>query len=63
MYFYDIEEIKNRMKEKNLNIRQLSIDINLPYDTVYQVISGRRSVENVTIRVYKKIVNELWKEA
>lgn len=63
MYFYDIEEIKNRMKEKNLNIRQLSININLPYDTVYQVISGRRSVENVTIRVYKKIVNELWKEA
>lgn len=62
MYFYDIEEIKNRMKEKNLNIRQLSIDINLPYDTVYQVISGRRSVENVTIRVYKRIVNELWKE-
>lgn len=63
MYFYDIEEIKNRMKEKNLNIRQLSININLPYDTVYQFISGRRSVENVTIRVYKKIVNELWKEA
>lgn len=63
MYFYDIEEIKNRMKEKNLNIRQLSININLPYDTIYQVISGRRSVENVTIRVYKKIVNELWKEA
>lgn len=63
MYFYDIEEIKNRMKEKNLNIRQLSININLPYDTVYQVISGRRGVENVTIRVYKKIVNELWKEA
>ena len=63
MYFYDIEEIKNRMKEKNLNTRQLSININLPYDTVYQVISGRRSVENVTIRVYKKIVNELWKEA
>lgn len=63
MYFYDIEEIKNRMKEKNLNIRQLSININLPYDTVYQVISGRRSVENVTIRVYKKIVNELWREA
>lgn len=63
MYFYDIEEIKNRMKEKSLNIRQLSININLPYDTVYQVISGRRSVENVTIRVYKKIVNELWKEA
>lgn len=63
MYFYDIEEIKNRMKEKNLNIRQLSININLPYDTVYQVISGRRSVENVTLRVYKKIVNELWKEA
>lgn len=63
MYFYDIEEIKNRMKEKNLNIRQLSININLPYDTVYQVISGRRSVENVTIRIYKKIVNELWKEA
>ncbi|MDN6166967.1 MAG: hypothetical protein L0J18_12520 [Tetragenococcus koreensis] len=63
MYFYDIEEIKNLMKEKNLNIRQLSININLPYDTVYQVISGRRSVENVTIRVYKKIVNELWKEA
>lgn len=63
MYFYNIEEIKNRMKEKNLNIRQLSININLPYDTVYQVISGRRSVENVTIRVYKKIVNELWKEA
>lgn len=63
MYFYDIEEIKNRMKEKNLNIRQLSININLPYDTVYQVISGRRSVDNVTIRVYKKIVNELWKEA
>lgn len=63
MYFYDIEEIKNRMKEKNLNIRQLSININLPYDTVYQVISGRRSVENVTIRVYKRIVNELWKEA
>lgn len=63
MYFYDIEEIKNRMKEKNLNIRQLSININLPYDTVYQVISGRRSLENVTIRVYKKIVNELWKEA
>lgn len=62
MYFYDIEEIKNRMKEKNLNIRQLSININLPYDTVYQVISGRRSVENVTIRVYKRIVNELWKE-
>lgn len=62
MYFYDIEEIKNRMKEKNLNIRQLSININLPYDTVYQVISGRRSVDNVTIRVYKKIVNELWKE-
>lgn len=62
MYFYDIEEIKNRMKEKNLNTRQLSININLPYDTVYQVISGRRSVENVTIRVYKKIVNELWKE-
>ncbi|MDN6612137.1 MAG: hypothetical protein L0L09_11380 [Staphylococcus equorum] len=63
MYFYDIEEIKNRMKEKNLNIRQLSININLPYDTVYQVISGRRSVENVTVRVYKKIVNELWKGA
>ena len=63
MYFYDIEEIKNRMKEKNLNTRQLSININLPYDTVYQVISGRRSVENVTIRVYKRIVNELWKEA
>lgn len=62
MYFYDIEEIKNRMKEKNLNIRQLSININLPYDTVYQVVSGRRSVENVTIRVYKRIVNELWKE-
>lgn len=62
MYFYDNEEIKNRMNEKGINIRELSRIIGLPYYTVYCVVKGKREIGSVSVRVYKKIVDELWKE-
>lgn len=61
MYFYDEEEMRNRLKEKGLSIRELSKRVDLPYNTVYAIFKGQSNIDGVRLRVYKKIVNELWK--
>lgn len=61
MYFYDEEEMRNRLKEKGLIIRELSKRVDLPYNTVYAIFKGQSNIDGVRLRVYKKIVNELWK--
>lgn len=61
MYFYSKEEMYNKLKEKGISIRELSKRVELPYNTVYEVIKGNSNVDGMRIRVYKKIVGELWK--
>ncbi|URG13514.1 putative transcriptional regulator [Staphylococcus phage CUB-EPI_14] len=53
--------MRNRLKEKGLSIRELSKRVDLPYNTVYAIFKGQSNIDGVRLRVYKKIVNELWK--
>lgn len=62
MNFYTISEIKKRMTEKNLSIMELARRLDLPYQTVYRIIKEDVDIDKVTLRIYKKIVRELWKE-
>lgn len=62
MHFYTISEIKKRMTEKNLSIMELARRLDLPYQTVYRIIKEDVDIDKVTLRIYKKIVRELWKE-
>lgn len=61
MYFYDIEEIKNRMKEKNVSTMQMANDINITRMTLFNLIKGTTDFDRMTLGTYKKIVNYLWK--
>lgn len=50
------------MTEKNLSIMELARRLDLPYQTVYRIIKEDVDIDKVTLRIYKKIVRELWKE-
>lgn len=61
-YFYDIDDIKKKTKEKKMNARQLSSEIGISHTTIYGLFSGRQKLENKRTGTYKAIVNFLWKE-
>lgn len=61
MYFYDIEEIKNRIKEKNIPIQEMAKDTGITRMTLFNIIKGVTDFDKMTLGTYKKIVNYLWK--
>lgn len=62
MYFYDLDEIKGRMKEKKLSVREMAKDINMSKTGLHNILKGHTSFDKVYLGSYKKIVNYLWKE-
>lgn len=63
MYFYDIEEIRNRQKEKGISTRQLSFDVGISNNAMQNIIKGYVDLDKVNLSTYKGIVNTLWKKA
>lgn len=63
MYFYDIEEIRNRQKEKGISTRQLSFDVGISNNAMQNIIKGYVDLDKVNLKTYKGIVNALWKKA
>lgn len=61
MYFYDIEEIKNRIKEKNIPIQEMAKDTGITRMTLFNIVKGVTDFDKMTLGTYKKIVNYLWK--
>lgn len=61
MYFYDIEEIKNRIKEKNIPIQEMAKDTGITRMTLFNIVKGVTNFDKMTLGTYKKIVNYLWK--
>lgn len=61
MYFYDIEEIKNRIKEKNIPIQEMAKDIGISRMALFNLIKGTTEFDKMALGTYKKIVNYLWK--
>lgn len=62
MYFYDLNEIKGKMKEKKLSVREMAKDINMSKTGLHNILKGNTSFDKVYLGSYKKIVNYLWKE-
>lgn len=60
-YFYDLEEIKNRMKELNLSTRKLSFRVGISNQAMQSIIRGNTDLEKVQLKTYKAIVRTLWK--
>lgn len=60
MYFYDLEEIKNRMKEINITPYRLSIEIGVNKMTIHNLVSGKSQLDTIQLGTYKKIIKRLW---
>lgn len=61
IYFYDLEEIKNRMKELNISTRGLSFRVGISNTAMQSIIKSNTDLEKVQLRTYKAIVKTLWK--
>lgn len=61
MYFYDLEEIKNRMKELDISTRALSFRVGISNTAMQNIIREITDLERVQLRTYKAIINSLWK--
>lgn len=61
MYFYDLEEIKNRMKEKEISTKELAESINISRTAIFYILKGDTDFNEMKLGTYKKIVNFLWK--
>lgn len=61
IYFYDLEEIKNRMRELNISTRSLSFRVGISNTAMQSIIKGNTDLEKVQLKTYKSIVKTLWK--
>lgn len=61
IYFYDLEEIKNRMRELNLSTRKLSLRVGISNNAMQSIVKGDTDLEKVQLKTYKAIVKNLWK--
>ena len=61
IYFYDLEEIKNRMRELNISTRALSFRVGISNTAMQSIIKGNTDLEKVQFKTYKSIVKTLWK--
>lgn len=61
VYFYDLEEIKNRMVELKISTRSLANRVGISNTAMQKIIKGNTDFERIQLQTYKAIVKTLWK--
>lgn len=62
MNFYDVRDIRAKMKERKYTSVELSKEIGMSNNALHNILKEKAKLDNIKLGTYKSIVNKLWKE-